>query len=227
MVIGNGMLAHRFASYQDNEHVVIFASGVTNSKETSPSEFAREAGLLASVISSNPSKILVYLSTSAIYDSTTKNSQFVKHKLLMENYVKQHVKSFYIFRVSQIIGRANNTTLINYILNTIDDGLELTIWSNATRNLIALDDVYHIIDAVLLNGDLRNQIINIANPNNIRMVDLVKDVIQVYQKPVNLHLIDAGGEFEQINIDSTLPFIESLGIQFNEDYYLNALKNIM
>ena len=59
------------------------------------------------------------------------------------------------------------------------------------------------------------------------MVDLVKDVIQVYQKPVNLHLIDAGGEFEQINIDPILPFIESLGIQFNEDYYLNALKNIM
>lgn len=227
MVIGNGMLAQRFASYRGNDGIVIFASGVTNSKEVSPTEFTREASLLESVIDSNPSKIMVYLSTSAIYDNTTKNSPFVKHKILMENYVKQHVRRFYIFRVSQIIGRANNATLINYILNTIDEGSELNIWSNATRNLIALDDVYRLIDAIILDGTLINKVINIANSNNIRMLDLINYVIQVYQKPANIRIIDAGGKFEQINIDLILPFIERLDIKFNEAYYLNAIKNII
>lgn len=227
MVVGNGMLAKRFSSYKNNENIVVFASGVTNSKELLSSEFAREARLLQEVINSNPFKTIVYLSTSAIYDNTTKDSPFVKHKLLMEDYVKQHVKMFYIFRISQIIGRANNSTLINYILNTIDDGAELTIWSNATRNLIALDDVYRIIDSIILDGTLINQIINIANSNNIKVVDLVKYIIQVYQKPANIRMINAGGEFEQINIDLILPFLERLNIKFDEPYYLNAIRHII
>ena len=35
MVIGNGMIANRFMSYKNDEDIIIFASGVSNSKDTS------------------------------------------------------------------------------------------------------------------------------------------------------------------------------------------------
>ncbi|MEO7119531.1 MAG: hypothetical protein ABIY62_00460 [Ginsengibacter sp.] len=42
MVIGNGMIANRFISYKNNDDVIIFASGVSNSKDTIEENFLRE-----------------------------------------------------------------------------------------------------------------------------------------------------------------------------------------
>lgn len=39
MVVGNGMLATRFMDYLDDEERIIFASGVSNSKDTIEQHF--------------------------------------------------------------------------------------------------------------------------------------------------------------------------------------------
>ena len=39
MVIGNGMIANAFKQYENDDEVIIFASGVSNSKENNDSEF--------------------------------------------------------------------------------------------------------------------------------------------------------------------------------------------
>ena len=39
MVIGNGLIAGQFNKYRDNDNVIIFASGVSNSKETNSKLF--------------------------------------------------------------------------------------------------------------------------------------------------------------------------------------------
>ena len=39
MVVGNGMLAQYFDSYKDNDEVVIFCSGVSNSNEVNDVAF--------------------------------------------------------------------------------------------------------------------------------------------------------------------------------------------
>ncbi|MEJ2498930.1 MAG: hypothetical protein P8Y46_06430 [Sulfurovaceae bacterium] len=50
MIIGNGMLAHEFSDYKDDNDIIIFASGVSNSGETRESEFEREKELLTKTI---------------------------------------------------------------------------------------------------------------------------------------------------------------------------------
>jgi len=59
MVIGHGFLAKRFESYQNNDRFIIFASGVSNSKNTQDSDYNRERELLSSTIKNNKTKILV------------------------------------------------------------------------------------------------------------------------------------------------------------------------
>src|SRR3990167_10458215 len=119
MIIGNGMMATKFAKYKNDKNIIIFASGVSNSKETRPSEFAREFDLLKDVVSKDSGKTIVYFSTSSMYDPIEKNSAYVQHKLEMENYIQNNVNKYYIFRISQVIGRAKNNTLINFLINNI------------------------------------------------------------------------------------------------------------
>lgn len=46
MVVGGGQIAKAFSSYSDDCGVVIFASGVSDSREVNISEFDKEKSLL-------------------------------------------------------------------------------------------------------------------------------------------------------------------------------------
>ena len=60
MIIGNGLIAKSFENY--NLDCIIFASGVSSSKEKSRDNFLREVNLLKETISNNPDKKIVYFS---------------------------------------------------------------------------------------------------------------------------------------------------------------------
>ncbi|MEJ2497376.1 MAG: NAD(P)-dependent oxidoreductase, partial [Sulfurovaceae bacterium] len=85
MIIGNGMLAHEFSDYKDDNDIIIFASGVSNSGETRESEFEREKELLTKTIDNISSEKIIYFSTCAMYDKYFVNNRYTKHKLHMES----------------------------------------------------------------------------------------------------------------------------------------------
>lgn len=227
MLIGNGMMAKQFAKYKDNNDVLIFASGVSNSKETQDSEFEREFTLLQETITNNPEKHFVYFGTSSMYDPMARHSPYVLHKLAMEQYVIENCKSYNIFRISQVIGRANNPTLVNFIVNNIIYDKEFDVWERATRNLIALDDVYKIIDYILVNKININQIVNVANSHNISIVDFIHIVEDVIGKKSKMKLVPKGFPFDTIDISLIKPFLSKLGINLDKNYYKNALSRLL
>lgn len=228
MIIGNGMLAKLFSSYNANNGIIIFASGVANSKEISQIEFDREFILLKNTINDYPDKILVYFSTSSMYDPESCNSPYVRHKLNMEDYVVNHIAKYYIFRISQIIGRANNTTLVNFIIDNVLDGREFSLWKNATRNLIAIDDVKKIICYIIDNNLMINNVINVANKYNISMLELVMIVEEVLCKSAKYYLVEIGEQFMQIETSSIMELCKLLNINFdNKFYYHNAIRMII
>ena len=69
MVIGNGLLAKSFSNFLDDDSILIFASGVSNSSETRISEFEREYDLLNEKLSKFNSARLIYFSTLSIFDN--------------------------------------------------------------------------------------------------------------------------------------------------------------
>ncbi len=228
MLIGNGMMAKQFAKYQHNDDVLIFASGVSNSKETLNSEFEREFNLLQETIRDYPEKHFVYFGTSSMYDPMARNSPYVLHKLAMEQYVIENCKSYNIFRISQVIGRANNPTLVNFIVNNIVYDKEFDVWERATRNLIALDDIYKIIDYILVNKLNNNQIVNVANAHNISIVDFIRIVEDVLGKKSKMKIVSKGFPFDKIDITIIKPYLKLLNICFaSESYYADALLVIM
>ena len=106
MIIGNGDIA---SVLTDREDVTYFVSGVSNSKETRPSEFEREMILLRQQPRDTH---LIYISTLAIYYSDT---NYTRHKKRMEDFIRENFTSYTIFRIGNITWGKNPNTLINYL----------------------------------------------------------------------------------------------------------------
>ena len=118
MVVGNGMMAKKFLSFENDENILVFASGVSNSKETKPENFEREKKLIFESIEKSATKKFVYFSTCSIYDPTEKDSFYVQHKLECEQIIKENCKDYLICRVSNVVGKTlNPNTIISYLVS--------------------------------------------------------------------------------------------------------------
>ncbi len=119
MIIGNGMMANAFEKYSNDNDIVIFASGVSNSKAKDKDAFHREESLLSKTIKENPEKTIVYFSTCSIYDDSVNKTAYVLHKKNMENLIYKLCQHFYIFRLPQVIGKTKSPTLVNFLFTAL------------------------------------------------------------------------------------------------------------
>lgn len=224
MVVGSGMIATRFAEYTADERYVIFASGVSNSRETDAAQFARETHLLEKTIREHPDKTLVYFSTCSIEDPDAADSNYVQHKKKMEAMIRKQVRSFYIFRVSNVAGTSNNPyTLLNFFVFNILRDIPVTIWKNACRNIIGIDDVYSLIHHILSHRLWPNSVVNIANTENYSVPEIVETIEHHLSKQAIKNLVDKG-EAYRIDVSLIKPLIETLGIRFDDSYLSSLLK---
>ncbi|MGH1518938.1 NAD-dependent epimerase/dehydratase family protein [Chryseobacterium sp. JK1] len=217
MIIGNGILANAVRPY-DKEDVIYFASGVSNSLETDPSEFEREITLLESTIEKFPEKKLIYFSTCSIYDPTKTDSLYVAHKLNAEKIITQQCKNYVIFRVGNAVGRGGNpNTLINFLKNSILSEKTITIHSNARRILIGIDDIglfteHHI-------KDLNKQTINLTFPYQYSLAEILSQLEIHLGKKAVYENINEGSNY---NIEFN-PLTESFFEGMSSEGYLKKI----
>lgn len=205
MVIGNGMLAKEFTNYIQDSNILIFASGVSNSNETSFEAFQREEKLLLDSIEKEKGKKLIYFSTCSMYDKYFKNNAYTEHKLNMEKKIQELSKNYMIFRLPQVLGLNNKYQLMGFLYQKIKNNEEFELF-NIERNIIDIKDVKIIIDFIIKNNLFKNKIINVANKNNIKVIDLVKILEKLLGKQGNYKIIDKIGSFN-IDINDIMPII--------------------
>jgi dTDP-4-dehydrorhamnose reductase len=141
MIIGKGDIA---SVIEDSEHVVYFASGVSNSKETTDKAFLKEKRYLDYI---SKDATLVYFSTLAIYD--IKNS-YTKHKLSMEAHVKKHFPYSTIVRLGNIAWGKNPHILFNYLKSKIQDHKEPEILDEY-RHIVTIEEFRYWLSMLTLN----------------------------------------------------------------------------
>lgn len=224
MVIGNGMIATRFMDYQNDEERIIFASGVSNSKDTSQQHYQREFDLLKKIIQEFPDKSLVYFSTCSIEDKDSQNSPYIIHKKAIELYIRENVPEYYLLRISNVAGSSNNPyTLLNYFIFNILQNHPLIVWKNAYRNIIGIDDMYAIAQIILAEETFKNRITNIANPESYS-VPYITRTIETFlgRKAISTEI--ERGENYQIDTATIGPVIQRLQIAFDNNYLTSLLK---
>jgi nucleoside-diphosphate-sugar epimerase len=224
MVIGKGLVAKRFETYIRNNDFLVFASGVSNSKIKTPEAYNREIKLLKESVQQYNNKSLIYFSTCSIYDLQEKDSAYVQHKLQIEDLIQTGVKQFHIFRVSNLAGISSNpNTLLNFFFNHIKNGVNFDLWTNACRNIIDIDHTYLITDYILKNNLFPNQVINIANPVNYPVKEIITAIESFLNIKSNYIEIDRGTCF-QIDTSSIQHIIQKLGIRFDQEYLGDLLR---
>jgi nucleoside-diphosphate-sugar epimerase len=222
MIIGNGLVAKGFAVYQKKENVIIFASGVSNSKEQRKKEFEREFNLLKNLKVDN--ETLVYFSTCSIFDETIKNTPYVLHKKEIENYISKKFKNYIIFRLPTLLGKTSNpNTLFNFFYNKIKSGQNIPIYKNAYRYLIDIDDISKLLPQIIDDKKNWRKKINVVFKKPISTLNIIKVIMKELNLSANLELFDLGEKFVIDNKDF-IQLIDPNKYRIESDYNSNVLK---
>jgi nucleoside-diphosphate-sugar epimerase len=224
MLIGSGLLATAFVPmFSHREDVCIYAAGVSNSSCTTPSEFGRETQRLSDALNlALSADAFVYFGTCSALDPDAWNTPYVLHKLKMEKLVAEHPKHL-IVRLPQVAGRTPNPhTLLNFLYARISRSESFQLWTKAKRNIIDVDDVAALVGQFVANGSLRNIRLNIANPYNYAMCDIVTAMEHVLGKRATYDATGRGSDYH-IDVTEMLRVQDSAGVRFSEDYLKRAI----
>lgn len=164
MIIGNGLLAKSFKKYRKSfTDVIIFASGLANSKNTNQKEFLREKKLLKKFF--NNEKKLIYFSTLDVLRK--KKTAYIMHKLNIEKILKK--KNTLIIRLPQLIGKSNNrNTIFNFLNFNLRINKKIKIFINYYRNFIDVEDLIFYVKK-FKKELLKHKIVHIFNKKSIKI----------------------------------------------------------
>src|SRR3546814_4863587 len=97
----------------------------------------------------------------------------------MEALVAHH-SGHIIVRLPQVAGRTPNLyTLLNFLHRHICRGERFTLYKNASRNIIDIDDVVTIVKALVSSKSVRGITLNVANPTSSPVSHLVATMEKV------------------------------------------------
>ncbi len=222
MVIGNGLMANAFKKFNKDDSIIIFASGVSNSLQTSDEEFKREKVLLQSCFSKNAR--LVYFSTCSVADDSIQHTKYILHKLEMENLIKEKQDSYLILRLPNVVGKsANPHTLTNFINNRIVSSNPFQVYSHSCRYLIDVDDVVTVISLLLNNNKVDNEIIHVAFNNRIKTTELITLFEKVLSTKARYELVNKGACYT-IDNSRIKELVNEIDFNTSEKYNFNLLS---
>ena len=224
MVVGNGLVATAFDYYYSSDEILIYASGISNSKSGKIADYHREREMFLKYVHENKKKTIVYFSTTSINDPELKNTPYVLHKKEMEELVKMNSGRYQIFRLSNLAGKSGNkNTILNFFNENISLGIPFECWKNAERNIIDIDDVFEVINYILNHKLYENEIVNIANIHNYPVTYIINQLEIFHNKSAKMIMVDKGTPFT-INVEKMVFLANILNLKFNENYFPELLK---
>lgn len=198
MVVGNGLIASKFLSFETNSEVIIFASGVSNSNEINDQFFQKEKELIYNFHSTE--KKFVYFSSLLIEYPCMKNKRYVKHKKEIEEIIGKNFKNYVIFRLPNVVGKSKNKhTFFNFFLEKILKGEELFIEKKSTRFFLDSDDLEKLISPIILDKSINRMTINVCLNNKISIIDFVELMCESLNKNIKIIELDSGCDTSFVN----------------------------
>jgi hypothetical protein len=185
MIIGNGLIAKKFKENFFDENYIIFASGVSSSKEDNDEEYIKEEKLLSNTINNfNDLKIIYFSSVLCDYY----DNKYYKHKKKMENIIINNSKEYLIFRLPQLIGNGGNkNNIFNFFVENINNEKKIEVQINSYRSLIDINDFYDIVIFSLKVS--KNEILKFSNIEKISVKKLVKIISKKLKKELYIDYI--------------------------------------
>ena len=228
-IIGSGFLANSLKKHENlfkRLNISVYVAGVSNSLCQSKDLFEKDKDRLAGFSKQmNKKNTILYFSTCSIGDPSRNNNEYIKHKLIIENFIKLNFEKYLIIRLPEVVGNTKNeNTLIKFFFNKIKNRQTFNLWTKATRSVIDIDDAIKILIDLLSNKKMNNKIINIANPLKYSAIEIVRTIEKLISKEAQYNLINEGDLNWKIDVSQISKSIKNCKIDFNNDYLKNVLK---
>ncbi|MFC0166885.1 NAD-dependent epimerase/dehydratase family protein [Pseudoduganella danionis] len=223
MIIGNGLLAQACAPhFRTRNDVLVFASGVSNSRETRAEEYAREQAMLEEAL--RLGLFTVYFSSCSVHDAELAHTPYVRHKRAMEALITARNRQMAIIRLPQVVGSTPNPyTLTNYLNEQITEAKPFQLWLRAWRNLIDVEDVAAIVAQLIDHHWADGVITNVACPFSVPVPELVHTFEQVLGRRAQYTEVDAGDHY-QLDVELSMAAARAIGLEFGPDYIINLIR---
>ncbi len=221
MIIGNGMIARRFSiNFSDNDRVVVFASGVSNSSSTDHNSFLREETMLAHCLEEHGDKTLVYFGTCSIFDTMLQHSAYILHKKKMEMLIRTRWPAYLICRTTNIIGKTENPhTLVNHLYQRILAGREVEVWTSAQRNLLDIDDLHMVVSELLPRVLHAQTTVNVFHPRWLTISEIIVAIENHLGIPASCRYVSKGNKYEIPDDHNIALMFSRLGIYSSSNYF--------
>lgn len=223
MVVGHGMMARAFSVFRDRAEIVIFASGVSNSLESDPVAFDREAALLEQTRADHSGALLVYFGTCSVDDPERRKTPYVQHKLRMESLLVASSGPWLVLRVPLAIGRnPGGRTLAQFLYERIVRGEAFEVWEGAARFPIDVDDVLRIGSRLIADQAMWNRRINIAL-RRFAVLDFVHVMEGIVGKKAVYNVVRKGRSFD-LDCPEVRAMAGALNLDLSEHYLERVLR---
>jgi nucleoside-diphosphate-sugar epimerase len=223
VVIGNGMMAQAFRAFGSRRDVVVFASGVSDSTETSAAAFAREAELLRQTRAAYPEALLVYFGTCSVEDADRRETPYVRHKLAMESLVAAAGHAWIVFRLPLALGPIHRSpTLANFLHGKIARGESFEIWGRSTRYPIDVEDVVRIVSRLIADRSMWRHKINVAL-RSFHVIDFVRILERITGRSAVYQMVEKGAHYE-LRCPEVAALAEAMGLDRSEAYLERVLR---
>jgi len=226
MIVGSGLLSSEFKKFSESlENFLIFASGVSNSKETNINNFEREKKLLINLINNNQNLKLIYFSSvlTGIIDN-----DYYRHKLQVEEIIKNNCKNYIIFRIPQIVGfNGNKNNIVNFLKESVKNENEILIYKNVYRSLIDIEDLVNIV--LYCIDKTNNSLLFLSGVEKISVMELSNKIYGLLHKNPKIkeetHLLNLNWDTENdILINQSIDFLQINREGYNDKILKKYIK---
>jgi nucleoside-diphosphate-sugar epimerase len=222
MIVGAGLIG-KSLSRIDTAGITVFASGVSNSRETDAKEFLREKSLLESHLNGQSNSKLVYISTCSVNDPSESDSPYVLHKKLMEHLVLSHPDT-HIVRLPNVVGPdGNSNNLVNHFVKSIRSGETLTVQESARRYILGVDELAKLMEAFISLLPDTNRVIDFVPPISTSVLDVVHLIEKILETKTDISIVPGGSSYP-IDFSNTAKYSKLSEIEFLDGYVESVLK---
>lgn len=165
---------------------------------------------------------LVYFGSCNVVNPL-QDSPYFQHKRAMESLVVAHPAGI-VLRLPQVVGKTRNpNTLTNFLRDRILAGESLTVWTQACRNLIDIEDVVRIAAQLFSESEPVPKVTSIASPWSLPMTEIVRLFESVLGRQARVIAVNRG---EDMSIDTDLAqrLAQHIGLDFGPNYPLRVIQ---
>ncbi|MSP53880.1 MAG: glycosyltransferase [Gammaproteobacteria bacterium] len=224
MLIGSGAIADRFSEFELQTKYLLYVGDINHSSICDSKVIRAEEVSLVKALQTHPKCRFIYFSSCSIVDEEAQKTEYVQHKIRMEEFIRASAENFLIVRLPQLLAISDTkSSLVNTLVDAIINERRFDLWKNAQRNLIDIDDVHAVVTLILTKNLLKNSTVDVASTCQTTVLQLVQEIERFFGTTAQYTLVDRDS-IQAPNVTSIQPILDELCINFSDTYIQTGLR---